>query len=411
MSIKAYSSLFFCFLILISSLLALINYSIDPYMIFQSPRIEGFNDKKIAAANRSKLYKPYNVTTIQPKTLIVGNSRPEMGLDPESSCWPTEYGTVYNLTFPGSSSYGQVRALYHAIATNSVKNILLAVDFADFLTLHTKPKNTYWSAQNSEFFNRLLVDEQLKKNPSYNQNKIIDYASALFSLNALNDSISTLMLQSKNSINRTVLGFNPARDYQEIIQHEGAWILFEQKQKELKKRFEKTGLNIYDADKWSTELEGIKRVLQLSADKNIHLTLFINPYHYTYLEEIRTSGYWGEFESFKRRLTAVVEEYSNGKVDLWDFSLYSKYTLSPVPQKHSKTTQLGWFWEPAHYKSGLGELMLADMLAGADCTTNQSAAVGIKLNKNNIEAHLSQQKKQQASLPIKERAWNNIPKL
>ena len=81
------------------------------------------------------------------------------------------------------------------------------------------------------------------------------------------------------------------------------------------------------------ELEAIKRVVQLSIDKKIQLTLFINPYHYTYLETIRSAGYWNEFEIFKKSLTNVIEQYGNNQVTLWDFSLYSSYTVSPVPKK------------------------------------------------------------------------------
>lgn len=397
MSIKKYSSLFVFLLVFISALLATVNYCVDPYMLFQSKRVEGFNDKKPTVANRSTLYKPYNITTIHPQTIIVGNSRPEMGINPKSACWPAENGTVYNLTFPGLSFYGQIRALFHAVATGDVQHILLGVDFADFLHKKRKINSVIWPKNNSDFYKRLLVNEQFQENKRYWSTKTKDFSIALFSLDALNDSFMTLMSRSPNSASRTFLGFNPARDYHEIIHYEGAWVLFEQKKKELENRFYNTGLSIYDSEEWSTELEGIKRAIQLAVKKNIQLTVFINPYHYTYLETIHNAGYWPEFEHFKSSLTDTVKKYGNGKVALWDFALYSNYTVSPIPKKGAKTQFFHWFWEPAHYKSELGERMLMDIF-GKLCIADKIEPVGINLNKLKIETHLLNQQKQRSVL-------------
>lgn len=375
----------------------MVNYITDPYMLFQSKRIAGFNDKKPTAANRSTLYKPYNIVTINPRTIIVGNSRPEMGLNPKSACWPAANGTVYSLTFPGLSFYGQVRALFHGVATGQVKHIVLGVDFADFLHKPRKTNSVIWPKNNSEFYKRLLVDEEFHDNKGYWINKIKDFSTALFSLDTLNDSLTTVISQSANSASRTTLGFNPARDYQDIIHYEGAWVLFAQKKAELKNRFYNKGLSIYDAEKWSVELEAIKRTIQLAADKNISLTIFINPYHYTYLETIKNAGYWPKFEQFKSSLTNTVKKYGKGKVALWDFALYSNYTASPVPTKNTDTQSFLWFWEPAHYKSELGELILADIF-DKSCVTDKKEPVGIKINGANLSNHLLNQQKQRSIL-------------
>ncbi|BCG64422.1 MAG: hypothetical protein methR_P2197 [Methyloprofundus sp.] len=397
MSIKKYSILFVFLLVFISSLLAMANYVVDPYMLFQSKRIAGFNDKKPTVANRSTLYKPYNIANIKPKTIIVGNSRPEMGLDPNSACWPKGAATVYSLTFPGLSFYGQIRALYHGIATGQVEHIVLGVDFADFLHPKREFEGDFWPKRSALLYKRFLVDEQFADNNLYWLNKTKDYATALFSLDALNDSVTTLISQSPNSANRTKLGFNPARDYYEINRYEGAWVLFAQKQKELASRFSKAELSIFDTTNWSFELEAVKKAIQLAHDHNIRLSIFINAYHYTYLETIKTAGYWPEFEKFKLSLADTVKKYGNNQVALWDFALYSNYTVTAVPQKNTAKTDWHWFWEPAHYKAELGELMLADMFA-TSCTATKTDPVGIQLNTVNMNTHLLQQQKQRAVL-------------
>ncbi len=362
-------------------------------MLFNAERISGFNEKKTAIANYSALYKPYNVTKIQPQTVIVGNSRPEMGIDPESSCWPARNGTVYNLTFPGLSTHAQVGALFHASMTSRVQYILLGVDFSDFLYNRQEVKEVKFPERGSEFFNRLLVDERFENSGKDWLKTSQDYASTLFSLNTLFDSIFTVFTQSPGSTDRTSLGFNPAFDYDEIIHHEGTWVLFEQKLDEMSERFSRPKQTIYDSKQWSLELKSIERAMQLAIERDIQLILFINPYHYTYLESIYDAGYWNEFEDFKRSLTNLVNQYGEYQIALWDFSLYSKYTVSSVPEKSDNNNRLSWFWEPAHYKAELGELLLAKML-GQDCVDGDIEAVGVKLNDVDIETHLLQQNEQ-----------------
>jgi len=403
MKIKKYSFYFLLNTILITVVFSLFNYIVDPYLLFETSRFSGFNDKKPTAENRSTLYKPYNVSTIMPKTIVVGNSRPEMGIDPTSSCWPDENRNIYSLTFPGLGAYGQVRALYHAVADNSVKNILFAVDFSDFLHKRNEKneKNEIeWPNPETDFYQRLFVDADGNENKQYQWSKVKDYAGALFSLDTLIDSVSTTLLQTEHSVDRTTQGFNPANNYNEIIKYEGAWVLFKQKHNEIESRFSEKKLKLYDTDNWSVEFEGIKRVINLALKKNIQLIIFINPYHYTYLEVIRSNGYWDEFENFKRSLTGTIQKYGNGKVKLWDFSLYSSYTTLAPPSKNEGSNVPHWFWEPAHYKKILGNYMLADIY-NSNCVKAEHEPIGVELNSYNIEQHLLNQNKYRSTLKNK----------
>ncbi len=396
MSIKKYTYLFVLFSCFIAIILSSANYIVDPYMLFNADRISRFNEKKTAASNYSTLYKPYNGTGIQPQTIIVGNSRSEMGIDPESSCWPAKNGTVYNLTFPGLDVHAQVGALFHAVAVSDVRHIFLSVDFSDFLYEREKVKEVNFPEQDSDFFDRLLVDEGFEESGESWLKIIQYYSSTLFSLNTLFDSIFTVLSQSPDSVDRTSLGFNPALDYDEIVHRECAWVLFEQKLGELDECFSKTDQTIYDSKQWSLELKSIERAIQLAIERDIQLILFMNPYHYTYLESIYDAGYWNEFEDFKRSLTKLVNRYDEYQVVLWDFSLYSKYTVSSIPKKIDNNQITNWLWEPAHYKAELGELLLAEML-DMNCIDKDLEQVGVKLNNINIEDHLLQQKMQRLS--------------
>ncbi|MGR9051148.1 MAG: hypothetical protein ACU84J_00725 [Gammaproteobacteria bacterium] len=398
MSYKKYLYIYAAFVLLMTVLLSAFNYIVDPYLLFGTERIAGFNDKKPASINRTQLFKPYEVLRVRPKTIIVGNSRPEMGINPESSCWQDPQKTVYSLTFPGTSTYGQIRALTHGLETGTVKHVVLGLDFIDFLYTRSKDANdALWPARHSDFLDRLLVNENQQRNTDYTLFKIKDYFKVLFSLDALTDGLYTVIKQTPASPDRTPLGFNPAADYNEITRYEGEWVLFSQKLSELKKRFAQPGMSVFDTPQgWSVELEGLKRVIEYTQKHDIQLTLFINPYHYSYLEVIRDSGYWHQFEDFKRGLKNVVDRYGKNNIRLWDFSLYSAYTVSPIPRKGGKVGSK-WFWEPSHYKSTLGDIMLAEMF-GTNCLSENQNPLGRRLNRIDIDAYLRSQQSQRIAL-------------
>lgn len=65
-----------------------INWFIDPYGIFGTRIVHGLNALKPFAGDRGRTVKLYQVIRVRPRGLIVGNSRPELGLDPANGCWP-----------------------------------------------------------------------------------------------------------------------------------------------------------------------------------------------------------------------------------------------------------------------------------------------------------------------------------
>jgi hypothetical protein len=53
-------------------------------------------------------------------------------------------------------------------------------------------------------------------------------------------------------------------------------------------------------------------------------------------------------------------------VSLWDFARVSPYIDEPVPPAGVRSGPLQWFWEPVHYRSELGDLVL-DTILGDVC--------------------------------------------
>jgi hypothetical protein len=365
---------------------ALTNYLIDPYGLFNSQRIDGWNAIKPVAASHVRTAKPYQVSQFKPHTVIAGNSRPEIGLDPLSACWPAESKPVFNSGLPGADLFTQARSIQHAIAGNTPTLILWGLDFGDFLT----PQNSrnLWDSpdRKTAFEQRLLVNSDGSENHQYHWIKLEEQFRSLLSLNTLFDSLNTL--QSQDNGNASSIrkdGFNPAQDYMEIITWEGQSVLFRQKNDEVKRKLQRPNLKIADdSNQWSVQFESVDRLLRFAREHKVKVVLFINPYHADYLVTINDTGHWENFEQWKRTLTQIAEQQN---VALWDFSTLDSYASETPPAPGDKRSILRWFWEPAHYRKELGDLMLKQML-NTSCNAQAAAPVGILLSPANLEQHL-----------------------
>lgn len=368
-------------------LAAMFNYLVDPYGLFDTRRADGFNALKPAAGNHVRLAKPYQVTNFDPLTVIGGNSRPEIGLNPSNECWPAELQPVFNLGIPGSSIYMQARTLQHTIAGNEVKLVLWGLDFLDFLNVHNAAVDPrLWPPGRFEFEKRLRVNADGSENQSYSWKRLEDYFTALISLDTMKDSLKTVFEQGNrraSTIRRD--GFNPALDYLEIIEWEGQGVLFKQKNRDVARMFSRPGLKLFQGDShWSREFESVRRLLLHAQEQGVSVVLFINPYHADYMALLELAGQWSKFSLWKWKLAELAAEFS---VELWDFSELNSYTTEQAPALENKKTVLQWFWEPAHYRREYGDLMLSRMLQ-LSCDAGTADLAGTLLTPENIDAHL-----------------------
>ena len=372
---------------------ALLNYFIDPYDLFGTKRIDGINAVKPSAGKHVRLSKPYMVSRFSPRTIIGGNSRPELGLNPLSTCWTNESQPAFNIGIPGAGIFMQARMLQHAIASGpeQKKHVLWGLDFMDFLNRHSNQEDgEIWPRSNYDFEDRLSVTATGQPNIKQPRKKLQDSISTLFSIDTVEDSLYTLFSQGNDhSANRSPNGFNPALDYLDLIDQEGQQVLFLKKNKELANSFSRTKLSIFgDGNQWSYEFETVSQTLRYLKQRNIKVALFINPYHVDYLTLIALTGRWKEFEQWKRQLQRLAER---NDVILWDFAILNKFTMEQPPYEGDKNITLKWFWEPAHYKAKYGDLMLQQIL-GKSCLPQGLKTVGIQLRPDIIGSHLEHER-------------------
>ena len=371
----------------VALLAALLNYGIDPYALFGTPRKAGINERKPALSERVRVAKPYMVERVKPATVIGGNSRPEMGLDPRSACWNAGELPVFNAAIPGAGFSLQIEYLKHAVEQGDARQVLLGLDFRDFL-IDSRWTTRDEARERSEEETRLSPREDSGFDFQHLSRRVADRLAGLFSLVALNDSLATLLAQGDpHAATRTVLGFNPGLDYRTIIRAEGQAVLFAQKNREVRDALSPPELGLFDAGgERSPRLKALRDFLAWAQARGIEVALFINPYHVDYLALIDVTGRWPQFEAWKRELLAIADAHS---VALWDFNGIDEYSTESPPPPGDRRGELRWYWEPAHYKRELGEHMLAAMLA-RDCgPAGTHRPFGARLAAATLDAHLA----------------------
>lgn len=352
------------------------NYWVDPYGLYR-PRQAG--DWKPHAATQGELVKPYLVLRHLPRTLILGNSRAEVGFDPADVAWPDAYRPVFNLALPGTGTRVARRLFEHVLAGHPPAALVLGVDFMDFLVSPDA------QGGDPQMTRRLLVAPGGQPNPRRWLQMLHDGASTLASLDALIHSLDTLRLQARTGVaDLTADGFNPMRDYEEIARREGYFALFRQRDVENIRAYRKRPKNLYSlGSRSSPPFEDVSAILDAARAHRIPVQVVIYPYHAHLLEILRITGFWDLFEEWKRELVRRIDQGDPQGAVLWDFSGYHRYALEAVPAAHDRSTAVHWYWEAGHFKKELGHLILERILGGKD------EDFGVRLTRENVEAHLA----------------------
>jgi hypothetical protein len=352
---------------------AAFNLLVDPYDLFRVVDRDGFNRIKSHAGQRAPMFKRKNVERIRPNTLILGNSRAEIGFDPDSPAWPAALRPVFNLALPGTGPQAALDEFRRAQDVGAPRLVLLGLDFLDF---RVDPSSRLGLAPSP-----LPPDDPLQA--------LRDRTSALLTIDALVDSLGTLKAQrDPYPASLTDAGFNPMRDYVGIARREGYHAMFRQRNQENAKSYVRGWKSIYLSDgRLAPAFAAVEQIIAAAGERRTAVRLVIYPYHAQTLVLFHQAGLWPAFEAWKRELVKLVARAPAGSdVELWDFSSFSPYADESVPGAGDTVSELRWYWEAGHFKKSLGDILLARLFDARGTDTRW----GRRLTPQDIEEHLGE---------------------
>jgi heat shock protein HspQ len=388
------------------------NFFVDPFGIYDVASIKGFNIPKVQIEKNEKLAKAMLVNKVRPKSIVLGSSRAEFGIDPAYSRWPDT--PVYNLALAGADAYLMKRYLQHADAMNKLKEVVIGLDFFSFNIRRPQAKD--FQEEN------LAVDPQGRFNPGFKWKILL---KSLFTLSATKSSITTVW-GTNHFIGQIIDPHTGLRKFAyrgRVVDLKKRRARYDELKKKMGKDFrpEKAGVrphasflrneNTYiryvyfsgpkreyvfsDATTGQSSLKDLREIIQFCKKERIKLFLFISPVHARQMEAIRSIGLWPVFEQWKRELVKLIREESepNGEeTPLWDFSGYNSITTENVPE----ADLMRGYLDSAHYQPDVGDMILDRMFQHSSDQLKKHPDFGRRLTMENIERSLTQIRKEQA---------------
>ena len=353
---------------------AAVNLVVDPYGVFRIVEVDGLNRVKSQASERTELFKHTAVERMQPSGLVLGNSRAEIGFDPESPAWPVWARPAFNLALPGAGISAIAGDFSKALHGANPRLVVVGLDFVDF---RVDPSS----------------DDNFQAPPPVADplHEMHERATALLTMNALGDSLATIRAQHEPyPTGLTDAGFNPKRDYIGVARREGYFAMFRQRDQENALAYVRGPKSVYQAGgRPAPGFDAVENIIALARERGITLRFVIYPYHAHTLMLFHLTGLWPAYEDWKRELARRVDS-AQGTMDieLWDFTGFSPYADERVPPPGDTRTELQWYWEAGHFKKSLGDLLLANIFD----THGEGRRWGSRLTGTGVEAHLQQQR-------------------
>jgi hypothetical protein len=359
-----------------------INVVIDPYGLFRIVDIPGVNRLKSQASERGPLFKHAGVVRMKPQTLILGNSRAEIGFDPESLAWPDWARPVFNLALPGAGIGAVAGDFARALRGTNPKLVVVGLDFVDF---RVDP-----SARDSFRLPPAMQDpwRELREN-----------SSALLTMNAFADSLATIRAQHEPyPTGLTDAGFNPKHDYIAIARREGYFALFRQRDQENALNYSRGPKNVFQrGGSTSPAFDAVDTIMAIARSRGIAVRFVIYPYHAHTLALFHLTGLWPAYEDWKRELVRRVDAaHGSMDVELWDFTGFGPYAAEAIPRPGDTRTDLQWYWEAGHFKKALGDVLLAEMFG----VRTSGEGWGGRLSASDVDQRLAEQKSERDAYEV-----------
>ncbi len=392
MSPRRFIASFFLLVLLMAAAVAGFNAIVDPYLLFDMPRQAGFNAVKPAVENHEWEMKAYQAPRLQARTIVLGSSRSDLGFDPAHAPWPRVLEPIYNLSLTGSGLDDSLKYVRHMISANGqrlpTQMLIVGLDFESFLHRQSPVNRQAEAAPPSENDERLATLADGKPNPARTLRRWQDVATGLLSLDAIADSLDTIVANrlGGSQPDLEANGHLSEGRFRQWGEADGFATLFRQKNLQAVQQMMQPHQQLGSAGD-PDGMNSVRRMLDFAGAHGMRLLLVVQPAHASRLDLLSAMGYWDDYEHWKRALTACVAQarVRGQDVALWDFGGYEFYATESVPAANDRHTRMKWYWDPVHYSSALGDLMVSRMLDHDD-----TAGSGVELTPDNLESDLAQ---------------------
>jgi hypothetical protein len=362
-------------LVLFAGIAAIIVFvgAVDPYGLYGLVNRPNFNAVKPALNRYQAEIKQDHAARLQPRFVILGNSRAEIGFDPKAPVFATAQGSGYNLAIPGTGLSASARQFAQLVESGvKPQTAILGVEFIDFLSAAAaRPArvaaNPTAPARDPKFWR----------------------FDALFSLASVMDAIRTLQIQHNGEA--AVIspeGFNPLKDYYRFARDDGYYKIFTQRAQESAATFRSKSTTVLEPEDFGS----LHTFLLATSDINAEVKLVIYPYHAQMLALFEAAGLWPLFEEWKRRLVAEIANvnrtHPSARITLIDFSGFGPYNCERIPGDNERGVSTTWYWEAGHFKKALGDVVL-DHIMSERPQLSGDAVFGIKLDAATQEANIA----------------------
>lgn len=320
---------------------ALVNRAANPYCIFSTDWLK--SSHKPETFTHLRLVKAYQVRHLRPRSLILGSSRAETGLDPSHPGWKER--PVYNLGLSNASPYEIQLYLQHACEVGDVVEAVLLLDFVSFLE---------GGAPAPDFQEKRLASTGSPGNVWWH-----DLVTGLLTWDALKGAASTVTGRGGEKKYLPDGSRDAMEEDRRVMSKGGAAKAFAA----YEKRMTLPEKSVDDA-KFSLgthEMECFRKILEIARAHGIRLHLAIAPSHARYLQIIHRRGMWKLYEDWKRELVSILllEAGENAPFPLLDFGVFSEETEDPVPAQGLAR----YYYEASHFNKRLGNVLLNRLLS------------------------------------------------
>ena len=328
--------------------------------------------------------KALAVAAAKPRTVILGTSRAEAGIDPRSKGFRDEYRPVMNLAL-GASSIEQIRELLiHANVTSPLRLAVIGLDMESFLDDGRPDFDLAALAGNPESEPEFLVRARIDASQKMLAASIAKWMEPTGALPP------DARLQTVQSPGRSISD----ADLREFDGQRGViWAAeFANFYGRLRHLFPRADPSMqWSADsRRAAAMAQFRDLLSYARAHGIELRMFISPVHARYLEWYRRVGWWPLFEAWKRSLVESVEDEAtatgSAPFALWDFSGFHPLAKEVVPRLGDRSTLMHWYRDSSHYSPEMGDLILERVLGQS--ASGSPPLAGSPLRRTSIDRHL-----------------------